>query len=146
MNIRKIRIYITPNIIKYLAVGIGSFIADYCIFLTLYYALGFSTAVAAPVGLVVGLIVNFTINKIWSFGNREIKKKDLIRQLTFYVLLVVFNSMFTYIFIEWLKYSYDVEARISKLLASVCTILWNYIIYKKIIFKPNVPKEVTEIY
>jgi putative flippase GtrA len=146
MNIRKIRIYITPNIIKYLAVGIGSFMADYCIFLTLYYVLGFSTAVAAPVGLVVGLIVNFTINKIWSFGNREIKKKDLIRQLTYYVLLVAFNSMFTYMFIEWLKNSHDVEPRISKLLASVCTILWNYIIYKKIIFKPNVPKEVTEIY
>lgn len=146
MNIHKLRTYITPSIIKYLVVGVGSLMADYSIFLILYYALGVGTAIAAPAGLVVGLVVNFVINKMWSFSNLEIKKKDLVRQATYYVFLVGFNSLFTYLLIEWLKHSYNVEPRFSKLIASACTILWNYVIYKKIIFKPNVPKEVTEIY
>lgn len=146
MNIHKLKNYMTPSIIKYLVVGVGSLIADYSIFLVLYYVLNTGTAVAAPVGLIVGLVVNFVANKIWSFSNQEIKKKDLVRQAVYYGVLVGCNSLFTYVLIEVFKRNYGIEPRFSKLIASACTILWNYIIYKKIIFKPNVPKEVTEIY
>ncbi len=109
--------------------------ADYLVFVFLYYGIHTGTAIAAPVGLTVGFVSNFILNKLWSFSSRMLNSKQVLKQAVFYVSLVIFNSFFTYLFIEWMKNMNLLEPKFSKLLATAIITLWNYIIYKRIIFK-----------
>lgn len=135
MNIDKLTRIITPSLMRYIVVGFASLTADYFIFIVFYYALHLGTAIAAPTGLVVGLVINFTLNKLWSFKNYEVNNRTLARQLLFYMLLVIVNSIFTYYFIEIFKISSILEPKISKLIATAIITLWNYALYNKLIFK-----------
>ena len=125
--------------VRYLSVGVGSLVVDYLVFLMLYYVFNTGSAIAVPSGLIVGLIVNFILNKLWSFGDKNTSESKLAKQIILYIFLVIFNSLFTYILVESFKNHFDFEPKFTKLLASACTILWNYFIYQKVIFKK--PKE-----
>lgn len=120
--------------IKYILVGIISLFVDYGIFIGLYYGLHSGTAVAAPVGLIAGLLVNFFLNKSWSFRGAQYIH-NVIGQAFMYIVLVIINSAFTYYFIEHLKNNSLIEPNIGKLLSTGCVAIWNYVIYKKIIFR-----------
>lgn len=135
MNIDKPFQLLTPPMFRYAVVGVTSLVADYLVFLTLYYIFDTGTAVAAPAGIILGLIVNFILNKLWSFDNQESSKKNVTKQIVLYLLLVLVNILFTYFLIETLKNAFNFEPKHIKLLASACTIMWNYTIYQKIIFK-----------
>lgn len=121
--------------LRYFSVGVGSLVVDYLVFLLLYYTFNAGSAIAVPSGLIIGLIVNFVLNKLWSFGNKDIKNNTIVKQALFYIILVIINSFFTYYLVEIFKNSFSIEPKVTKLIASACTILWNYFIYQKIIFK-----------
>lgn len=136
----KLTTLISTRFLRYVIVGGISFIGDYATFLVFYYVLHSGTALAAPAGLVVGFVINFTLNKAWSFENKGHDTKLVLTQVGMYVTLVVINTIFTYFFVELLKNADLLAPKYSKLLASILIIAWNYIIYKKIIFRSE-PRE-----
>ena len=121
--------------IKYLVSGIASLAADYGTFLFLYYVTGLGLGISVPAGLATGLVASFLLNKFWAFeATKRPSQHKLILQMIMYGVLVAFNTAFTYYFVKILL-SYGTPASVSKLLAVVITVCWNYIIYKRVIFK-----------
>lgn len=135
MNRHKIFGINLKTAIRYLSVGVGSLVVDYLVFLMLYYVFNTGSAIAVPSGLIVGLVVNFILNKLWSFGDKDITDNIILKQAFFYIVLVLINSLFTYFLVELFRKNLNIEPKVTKLIASACTILWNYLIYQKIIFK-----------
>jgi len=123
------------KIIKYLVSGAASLAADYGTFLLLYYIAGVDLSISVPAGLVTGLVVSFVLNKFWAFeATKQPSQHKLVIQMIMYGILVAFNTAFTYYFVKILL-SYEIPASVSKLLAVVITVCWNYVLYKRIIFR-----------
>lgn len=137
MAINKLIHFIAPSLLRYIIVGFVSLTADYIVFMLLYRLFDINTAVAVPAGLTVGLVVNFMLNKLWSFNNRDHLIKQYAKQVIYYLVLVIINSIFTYFFIELLKTNNLLEPEFSKLFATAIITLWNYVLYTKIIFRSD---------
>lgn len=93
-------------------------------------------ALAVIVGFFAGFLVNFAMNKLWTFQKRGDGYRKTQRQFVLYVLLVAFNLLFTYLVIRLLS-SIGVELLYAKVFTIGCTTLWNYVLYKKYIFKKH---------
>lgn len=74
---------------------------------------------------------NFLVNRSWSFNS----KKNLARQLSLYLILFIFNglviSSLMYQFTDVLKFHY----LISNIFVVGVVTIWNFFLYKKIIYK-----------
>lgn len=125
------------KIIKYLVSGVTSLAADYGTFLLLYYILNISLRISVPTGLVTGLVVSFVLNKFWAFeAAKQLGQHKLALQMVMYGILVALNTAFTYYFVK-VSLTYSVPASVSKLVAVAATVCWNYVLYKKVIFRES---------
>jgi putative flippase GtrA len=120
-------------IVKYLVVGVGSLAIDYDLLLFQYHELHIPLGIASAISFCVGLLVNFALNKYWAF-NAARGGKQSTQQAVMYGVLVVVNVLFTSIFISWVS-QYHIGPEISKLFTTALTTLWNYVLYKAVIFK-----------
>lgn len=119
--------------VRYLIVGGISVAVDYGTLLLCYYVFGFDLGVATTVGFLVGLVINFLLNKLWAFQAAG-GAKQTTEQALKVALLVVFNLVVTNIAVVYLN-KVNVGPEISKILTTLMITLWNYILYKKHIFK-----------
>ena len=125
------------HIFAYIASGVGAVIVDYTTFITAYYVFRLPVALAAPAGLTVGFIASFLLNKLWTFKRKtRSTKKETTTQVMLYFLLFLLNNLFTIYFIK-LLFSLGVSVAIGKLMSTGMITLWNYILYKKIIFRQS---------
>lgn len=141
MVFRHPRVLLRSSLLRYLVVGVGSLVIDYGLLLFSYHVLGFELAVAATLGFLVGLIANFIMNKLWSFQETSRSVKRSLYQLTLYGALVVFNLLFTNLFIVYVD-QFGIGPEFSKIITTALTTLWNFILYKKVIFRS--PKNTSE--
>lgn len=121
------------SLFKYIVVGVGSLAVDYVALLFLYRIINVDLALATFVSFLMGLTVNFVLNKFWAFQAKNDKMNNIFQTAT-YLLLVAFNSLFTVIAVVRLE-AIDIPPEISKPLSVVMITLWNYVLYKKVIFK-----------
>lgn len=119
---------------RFLSGGLVSVAIDYLGF-ALLVKLGAHLFVAATVSYVVGFAVSFTLNKVWVFGavkGAQHHKTHL--QATLYFALFLFNITFTNLFIYFAH-----QQGLSPYIGKACTILlitcWNFVLYKKVIFR-----------
>ena len=123
------------QLVFYVISGVASLVADYSTFIILYYICNLSVEISAPIGLVVGFVVSFLMNRLWTFKHQASKgKRQSIKQLTLYLVLFIINNLFTVVFINYLA-SIGVLAAVSKIFSTIIITLWNYVLYKKVIFK-----------
>lgn len=119
---------------KYIAAGGLSFVIEmlliYCLIMV---GVGRITSVA--IAFWVGLGVSFTLQKLYAFQNRDTAKKKVASQFILYGLLVAFNYCFTVAVVYMLSPLLGVF--VSRALALAITTTWNFVIYKKIIFKSH---------
>lgn len=137
MNLLKIAsVFLNKNkhIIPYVASGLLALLADNVVFLFFVYIVQAPLYFAVPAGLVTGLLCSFLLNKKWTFKTDTQQINSGQRQIVLYLLLFIFNNVFTYVFIEMLL-GIGVSAAISKIIATACITLWNYIAYKRVIFR-----------
>lgn len=120
------------TVIKYLLTGGITFAVDYLVLLTGYYVFSLPLWVATTLGYLGGLCVSFFINRAWVFGERGMQRK-MTRQLVEYILLLLFNYMFTVLAIRLLD-NLGVSPAISKIFVTAMIAGWNYLIYNKVIF------------
>lgn len=125
---------IPASVVKYICVGVISITVDYSLLLLLYRLLAVPLEIATAVAFIVGLIVNFVLNRLWSF---EVKadSRDTIRQIVLYGILVLVNTIFTVLTVGFAFSHFSIPPEVSKPVCVLLTTAWNYILYKKVIFK-----------
>lgn len=125
--------FLQHSLVRYIVVGLGSLAVDYFLLLILFHGFGVQLAVASSISFLAGLTVNFLLNKYWSFqAGRGLKKST--KQAVLYALLVGFNLLFTNFFIVMLQ-ERGIGPEISKPVTTAMITLWNFALYKTVIFK-----------
>lgn len=117
--------------LRYLLTGFASFIAEYLLFLLLFDKLNVQYIYSNTIVYTVIFIINFLLNRLWSFKS----KSDPKRQLALYLALFLFNLAATNAVMYLLSGMLAMSPRISKILVMGMIVVWNFIIYKKVIYK-----------
>lgn len=118
--------------VRYLVVGGTAYIFE----ITLLYGLSniptIGVALAVTISFWLGLIFSFLIQRFVTFKDTSKSLSRLSRQTVQYALLVFINFAFTLAFVTLSEPFLGLLA--SRTVAIIVTTLWNYYIYKKIIF------------
>lgn len=138
--VTQIRAQLTPHVIKQLvrygATGLSAVVADYGSFALLYGLLKAPLIVVTVLSLLAGFVVSFVLNRLWVFGAHKQKAhKKAGMQLALYSILFGFNTGFTYVFIYYTGQRFGLSAYLAKFCCIVLIMLWNFVVYKKIIFR-----------
>ena len=125
------------QLLKYGVTGGSALLADYSGFVFLYSFLRTPLWVASTLSLVIGFLVSFLLNRMWVFqAHTKTANKATHVQVILYSLLFIFNNIFTYYFIVFLKNA-GLSPYIGKLGAVSLIMVWNFIAYKTVIFKAD---------
>jgi putative flippase GtrA len=127
---------LTNSLFRYLFVGGIAYIVDIAVLIGFYSGLHTSRAMAAGVSFWAGLLVSFVMQKFVAFQDYKKEVRAISRQALWYGLLVVFNYGLTIFIVSRFPGKYIVY---SRTLAVAITTLWNYVIYKRIIFRSSSP-------
>lgn len=88
-------------------------------------------------------IISFLMNKKITFKSVSNNKKELIREMVLFILVTLFGlwviqniviSTAMPIFENLLK-NKRISLLLSKLIATIFSLIWNFILYKKVVFK-----------
>lgn len=128
------------TLVRYLVVGVLSVAVDYGSLMVGYHALHWPLAAATTTSFLLGLVANFLMTKFWTFktATTQHTAKQSARQLALVTVLVCFNLFVTNVVIARLN-TIHIGPEISKLLTTAMVTLWNYALYKKVIFKEDIP-------
>lgn len=135
--LKKLKEYVNTrrSLFLYVISGISSLFIDYLFFITSYYLFRTPIDIAAPIGLSAGLVASFMLNKLLTFRAKvKSSKKRTAIQAALYVTLFLFNNLFTILFLK-IIFGLGISVAIGKLISTGMITMWNYTIYKKVIFK-----------
>ena len=132
---------LSKSLQKYLYVGAGAFAMEYGSFYLMYEVLHIPLIIANSGSFGLGLLTSFLLNRFWTFSTKEYSKKAA-HQFGFYVTLALINLVLTNLIVEWLGHM-GFNPKYGKLVAMIVTSLWNYMLFKVIIFshKKTVPSD-----
>lgn len=123
------------QLVRYAMVGGTSFVIEMSCLLAIYHGLHTSRSVATAVAYWVGLLMAFLLQKLVAFQDYERETRTLTKQGVLYGLLNIWNYVFTLTVVTIVPAKYIVFSRIGAQIVFSC---WNYIIYKKVIFRNKV--------
>ncbi|MFA5775995.1 MAG: glycosyltransferase family 2 protein [Patescibacteria group bacterium] len=133
-----IRINENKNLVKFLCVGVAGFITDATLFNVFRVTL-FDSSLSAVISGLIAIMVTFTLNNIWSFGERRIN--GLVKILGTFVVYTVlsiipilFRSQLVDLFVKALG-DKAVVANAGFLIGVAFGLVWNYMIYSRIIWR-----------
>ena len=112
-------LYLGPFLKEYFSIDVKLNLA--------YYVIIFSNSIA----LTINFWVNFIMNRKWSFESKE----PLLKQISIYACLFIFNIWISNTIITFLNLHLKIHKMIAKIISIGVIVSWNFIIYKKIIFK-----------
>ncbi|MEF9841582.1 MAG: GtrA family protein [Raoultibacter sp.] len=115
--------------IKYLLIGGSSAALELCLFQLLYALFGWPVAFSNISALVVATTFNFLMNRTYAFKSSSNPAKSVV----LYLILFTFNTVFSTITIS-LLIDAGLMSIIAKLITMVCITLWNFILYRKVVF------------
>ncbi|RDB58979.1 hypothetical protein C1878_15915 [Gordonibacter sp. 28C] len=115
---------------RYVIVGVASALLELIIFSVLYYVAQVSAAWASPVSLLCSTVLNYALSKNWSFKGDS----SILKSLLLYVLLLCFNSIFSSIATQFFI-DIGISALFAKLLTMSCVVVWNFFLYRKVVFR-----------
>ncbi|MBN1624665.1 MAG: GtrA family protein [Clostridia bacterium] len=117
--------------IKYVAVGLSSFVLEYAFFYFLFIILSINELISNTTAITIVFFYNFLMNRLWSFKSKEKFGKQVIMYGGLFFFNMLMSNLFIYSTTEYLK----ISPLISKVLIMGLIVLWNFVIYKKIIYK-----------
>lgn len=118
--------------VRYLVIGGFGFLIEFGVIVAAE-ALGAPGTLAVAISFVIGLTATFLLQKVITFQSKEFKRKLLLWQISAYILLVIWNFLFTIALTALLEKSLPVP--LIRAIALAMTVLWNYYLYKVWIFK-----------
>lgn len=119
--------------VRFVAIGCATFLVEYIVFYILYVFLHWNLLLANSLSFAVGLSMSFGFNRTWAFKKNNYHHK-VHHQALIYVILALTNLIANNIIVGGLKIV-SIDPRIGKILAIGIIAIWNFIIYKHIIFK-----------
>lgn len=133
-----IRIDENKNFVKFLCVGVAGFIADATLFNVFRVTL-FDSSFSAVISGLIAMMVTFTLNNIWSFGERKIN--GLLKILGTFVVYaassiipILFRSQLVDLFVKALG-DKAVVANAGFLIGIAFGLVWNYMVYSRLIWR-----------
>lgn len=129
----KLRLIVDNKGVRYLFVGGLSFVIEMGLILLLHNALGVSAVISVAISFWIGLVISFLLQKLITFKDRSRSTKKVAKQSALYGLLVGVNYLFTLTFVAFFETILGIF--IARTIALIITTLWNFVIYKKVIFK-----------
>ncbi len=131
----KLKKYVTPEtkkqFFRYLVTGGLAAAAEYSLFYVLNILVGLSLILSNSAAYTSGFVISFILNRVWSFES----KGHLGRQLLLYTILFGINLALSNILVTLFTNQLGIATMISKAIAMGIIVLWNFVIYKKIIYK-----------
>lgn len=116
---------------RYLVTGFLSFGIEYLTFALLYVRFKLWYLLANTIVYVIVFWFNFLMNRFWSFSARG----NLKRQLILYGILFAFNLCAITALMYLLSDMMGITPLISKFFVMGAVVSWNFVLYKKIIYK-----------
>lgn len=116
--------------IRYSIVGMSSAAIELVLFFVLYQVLGFYVVAGNIIAITFATAYNFVMSRKWTFksGSR------LSRTLVLYLVLFVWNQLFSSWAIVGLM-NFGLPTMLAKVLTMLCIVSWNFVLYRKVIFK-----------
>ncbi len=118
---------------RYIITGLVSAFSYILIIYILTDYIGIGKYYSITVSYVTVFWLNFLLSKFWTFKYKQINSTK--KQLLFYTALFVFNLLATYIIVHVLTDILGVYYIISTIICNILTMGWNFILYKKAIYK-----------
>ena len=121
---------LVSQIVRYAFVGGASAAFELIVFQILYALAGMGIAPSNTIALVASPVVNLTMNRSLAFKSSA----NPARSLMLYLVLFAFNTTFSTLAITWLV-GLGIHSAVAKLMTMVCIVMWNFVLYRKVIFK-----------
>ncbi len=122
--------------IIYVIFGVLTTVVDFLIFGLLYYVADLNEIVANTSAWIVAVAFAFVTNKLFVFEAKNFEFKNLLKEITAFVLARVTTLLLTNVFLLFAGYV-NMNMMFAKALISVAVIILNYIFSKLFIFKKN---------
>ncbi|MCK8061457.1 MULTISPECIES: GtrA family protein [unclassified Fusibacter] len=122
----------TRQFVRYLITGFSAFFIEYGLYVLLIKVLNAQYIIASVLVYCVIFWFVFLMNRKWSFEST----KDIRKQLVQYGLLFIFNLVVANIVLmTFFTEILGISELISPLLKMACIVMWNFWIYKNVIYK-----------
>jgi len=127
------------QVLRFSAVGIVNTVIDFGLLFTLK-ALGLPVISANIISSTIAFIFSFFANKKYTFKSHG---GNLVREIALFTIVTLFGlwviqSVVIYVTYPWiseLTNSTSSGLLISKLIATIASLLWNYTLYSLVVFK-----------
>lgn len=133
MSLIKNSLFIDKKFLLYIGSGLTAFMVEFGIFNLLDLKTGLNLVVVNSISFLFGLVTSYTLNEKIVFNNRDFALKSRARKGS-YLLLASINIVLTNVLIS-LFVSAGMSNYIAKLFVMGSVVLWNYLIFSKLIFK-----------
>lgn len=133
-----IKLYKNPVTLRYLLVGSITFAVEYIVFYILYVFLHWNLLLANSLSFGVGLTTSFSLNRVWAFKQQEFQR-SVHHQAALYTVLAITNLLINNAIVALLKFA-GLDPRIGKIAAIATIALWNFIIFRTVIFREKKPR------
>jgi len=80
---------------------------------------------------IAGFWLSFFLNRIWSFKSTD----NLYKQLGLYAVLFCFNLLASNVIMFLFTDHFKLHYMVSKIFSTCAITMWNFVIYKKVIYK-----------
>ncbi|MCX7841985.1 MAG: GtrA family protein [Clostridia bacterium] len=116
---------------KYLFTGLSAAALEYGLFNLLIWS-GLATYLAAhTVSMLAGFFLSFFLNKYWSFGSLGNTARQLTLTGALFIINLGISNLLMYLLVDKLGFI----SQLSKLGVMALIVLWNFILFKKIIYR-----------
>ena len=116
---------------RYFIIGASSFFLEYLLFFICIKLFDLWAIYANTIVFTIIFIFNFILNRIWTFQSKASIKKQFLR----YFILFLFNLGATNGVIYLLSDIGSLSPFISKIIVMCAIVPWNFIMYKKVIYR-----------
>jgi putative flippase GtrA len=124
-----------------MAIGGLAFVGEYLSFLLIlsYASPENRLLVAQTLSFCMGLAISFSGNRLYTFKQHSAPYHHAVhRQLFAYSMLALANLILSNIAIHLLTQKAGLNSAVAKIIVMLMVVLWNYVIFKKYIFKTTV--------
>lgn len=119
------------QVARYLVTGFTSAAIEFSLLFIFKDIAGLSVIVSNSIALAIVFWFNFLMNRLWSFKS----KMKLNRQLPMYLVLFVINIGASDLIMYLLTDKLQMQYLLAKVFAIGAVVSWNFVIYRKVIYK-----------
>lgn len=122
------------QILFYGIVGVVTLGVDVTVTTTLYLAFHFPAYLASGIGFLSGFFFNFPMNRKKVFKHSDTDQFSFKTQVVLYVSLSIFNLIATSFITQFLVSVGNLKIAYAKILVTALIAVWNFTLFKTIIF------------